>query len=72
MEKRVPRAVGAAAHRTKEAIMAGLGIQAWSFSLIGIHTAFAHRALIETLEFLRSLGSWYRLACSEARSSRAR
>jgi len=52
--------------------MAGLGIQAWSLSLIGIHTAFAHRALIETLEFLRSLGSWYRLACSEARSSRAR
>jgi hypothetical protein len=62
VEKRPSRAIRAAAARAKEAVMTGLGLQAWLLSLIGIRAALAHREYLEILEVIRILGNSYRLA----------
>ena len=62
MEKRVSRAIGSAAARTREPVMTGLGIQAWGLLLIGIRSAFAHHEIMEMLEVLQILGNSFRLA----------
>ncbi|SEN94903.1 hypothetical protein [Bradyrhizobium sp. OK095] len=49
--------------------MSNIGIQALLLPLAGIHLMLTHHELMGMIEFVRALGSSYRLAASEPGSS---